>query len=196
MLARMGRNWSLIAVRGVMAILLGILIFLDPSIVLTFIAVFAIVDGVFGILQAFQHRGESQWGWMLLEGVIGVILGIVIILYPVGAALAVTWIIGAWAISTGVVEILLAFRLRKEIQGEFWLGLAGVLSIAFGVVAILFPLSTFVTLSWLIATYAIIFGMMLVFLAFRVRSEYNRSIAGSTADDSSTNATTPSRTTI
>ncbi len=184
MLATMGRNWWLIALRGAMAILLGILILLDPSVVISLIAAFAIVDGVFAVIQAFQNRGQRQWIWMLLEGIVGVIFGIIVLTFPVGAAIAVTLVIAGWAIATGIFEVVQAIRLREEIKGEFWLGLAGIASIIFGVLAILFPLTTFLTLTWLIAGYAIMFGVVLIMLAFRVRNA---------AGGGSTSASSPSR---
>jgi len=78
-------------------------------------------------------------------------------------------LVASWAIITGVSEIMLAIRLRKEIEGEFWLGLAGVLSVLFGIFAALSPLISFLALTWLIAGYAIAFGVILILLAFRVR---------------------------
>jgi uncharacterized membrane protein HdeD (DUF308 family) len=177
----MGRNWWQILLRGIVAILFGVLIFLDPATLVTFIGALALVDGVFGIVQAVQHRGQPHWVWMLLEGIVGVIFGVLVLFNLLGAAIAITIVIGAWSIVTGILEIVQAIRLRREIQGEFWLGLAGVLSIVFGVLAILFPLTTFLTLAWLVAGFAIVFGVMLIFLAFRVRGEYNRSGTGSTS---------------
>ncbi len=169
MLDVMGRYWWVIALRGVMAIIIGILIFLDPSVVLTLIAVFAIVDGVIGFIQALGQRGQTNWFWHLLESVAGIVIGILIIAFPLSSAVVITLLVASWAIITGVSEIMLAIRLRKEIEGEFWLGLAGVLSVLFGIFAALSPLISFLALTWLIAGYAIAFGVILILLAFRVR---------------------------
>jgi uncharacterized membrane protein HdeD (DUF308 family) len=105
----------------------------------------------------------------LLESIVGIVAGVLIVLFPLSSAIVITLLIASWAILTGIAEIFMAIRLRKEIVGEFWLGLAGVLSVLFGIFAIFSPLASFLALSWLIAGYAIAFGVILILLAFRVR---------------------------
>lgn len=169
MIANMKRNWWMIALRGVAAILLGILIILDPGIVITFIGVFALVDGVFGTVQAFGQRGTRNFIPMLLEGLLGILIGVLVLLRPFAAALSISLLFALWTIGTGVIEIVLAIRLRKEIEGEIWLGLGGLVSVILGVVALFSPLLTFIVITWLAAGYAIMFGVVLILLAFRVR---------------------------
>ncbi len=174
MIAAMKRNWWMIALRGVVAILLGILIILDPSVVITFIGVFALVDGVFGVIQAFGQRGTNNFIPMLLEGLLGILIGVLVLLNPLAAAATIAIVAAIWLIGTGIIEIVLAIRLRKEIKGEFWLGLGGAVSIIAGVIALMLPLLTFLTLTWIAAGYAVAFGVVLILLAFRVRN-YNGS---------------------
>jgi len=121
------------------------------------------------LIEAVQHRGQPQWVWHLLESIVGIVAGVLIVLFPLSSAIVITLLIASWAILTGIAEIFMAIRLRKEIVGEFWLGLAGVLSVLFGIFAIFSPLASFLALSWLIAGYAIAFGVILILLAFRVR---------------------------
>ena len=176
MIANMKRNWWMIALRGAVAILLGILIFVDASVVITFVGVFALVDGIFGVIQAFQHRGGRDFVPMVIEGALGILIGILVLLNPLAAAASIALIAAIWLIGTGVIEIVLAIHLRKEIESEFWLGLGGVVSIIAGVIALFSPLMTFLTLTWIIAGYAIAFGIVLIMLAFRVRSYDNSTI--------------------
>ncbi len=178
MLGVLARNWWVLALRGALAILLGIFLFLFPPLVVeTLVIVFgayAFIDGVAGIWTAIQNRNRERWWLALLEGVLGVFAGVVVFAYPmfatVTATLFVLYIISFWAITTGIMEIWAAIQLRKEISNELWLGLSGLLSLIFGVALILFPSTGVLAVLTLIAVYAILFGVMLLMLAFRLRS--------------------------
>ncbi len=174
MLDVMARNWWMLALRGVAAILFGIAVFLAPGIALNVLvlvwAAFMLVDGVFAIATAFRSReGNPRWWAHLLEGFISILAGIGAFLFPGLTSLVFLYIIAFWAIFTGVMEIIAAIQLRKAIEGEFWLGLSGVLSIIFGVVLILFPGAGILTLLALLGGYAVFFGIILLILAFRLR---------------------------
>ncbi|MBZ0292042.1 MAG: HdeD family acid-resistance protein [Anaerolineae bacterium] len=177
MLGVMSKNWWMVALRGVAAIIFGILIILFPNLAIgTFVFVFAayaLVDGIFTIINAVQNRNQSRWWVYLLEGIIGVIAGIVVFANPLFSAITlplfVLYIVAFWAIFTGVSEIVAAFQLRKEIEGEFWLGLSGLLSLVFGILLLVNPGEGILTLLFIVAAYAIIFGAMLIMLAFRLR---------------------------
>lgn len=174
MLATMSRNWWVLLIRGVAAILFGIAALIWPGLALVTLvllfAAYAFVDGIFAIIFALQHRSQPRWWVTLLEGIVGVLAGVATFIWTDVAGFVLLTIIGVWAIMTGVMEIILAIRLREEIQGEFWMGLGGLLSILFGLFVIFFPGAGALSIVWLIATYAIVFGVILVFLAFRVRS--------------------------
>lgn len=174
MLATMSRNWWILLVRGIAAILFGIAALLWPGLALVTLvllfAAYAFVDGVFTIIFALQHRSQPRWWVTLLEGIVGVVAGIAIFLWPDMASFVLLNFIAVWAIITGVMEIILAIRLREEIQGEFWMGLGGLLSILFGILVILFPGAGALSIVWMIAAYAIVFGVFMILLAFRVRS--------------------------
>jgi uncharacterized membrane protein HdeD (DUF308 family) len=129
-----------------------------------------LVDGVFDIIAAFQTRErEGSWWLALLEGVAGIVAGLIALIFPALAAEVFLLLISAWAIVTGVIEIVTAIRMREQITGEFWLGLAGVASIAFGLLLFLFPVTAALTILWLIGGYAIVFGIMLILLGWRLR---------------------------
>lgn len=167
-------NWWALAVRGALAILFGIIAFVWPGISLTALvllfAAFAFVDGVFAIVMGVRGiRGDERWWAFLLEGILGVGAAVVTVLWPAITALALLFLIAAWAIVTGVLEIVAAVRLRRVIRGEWLLALAGVASIAFGVLLALNPGAGALAVLWLIGAYAIVFGALLVGLGFRLR---------------------------
>jgi uncharacterized membrane protein HdeD (DUF308 family) len=173
-LASMARNWWVLVVRGLLAILFGILAFVWPELtVVALVALFgafALVDGVFALVAAFRaHERRRDWWAFALEGLFGIALGVLAFLWPDVTAFALLYLIAAWCVITGIFEIAAAIRLRKVIRGEFFLGLAGVFSIAFGVLVVVFPGAGAVAIVWAIAVYAILFGALLIALGLRLR---------------------------
>jgi len=164
----------------VAAILLGILAFAWPGITLfvlvLFFGAYMLVDGIFAIVAAVRAAGEEDRWWLLLiEGILGVLAGLVAFFWPGLTALALLYFIAAWAIVTGIMEIVAAVRLRQEIEGEWALGLSGLLSMIFGVLLVVLPAPAgLLSLVWLIGAYAVATGVLLLILAFRVRSEAGR----------------------
>jgi len=174
MLELLARHWWLLVLRGVSAIVFGVLAFSWPGVtvqvLLIFFGAYMLVDGVFTVIAALRGREHTEhWVLLLLEGLLGVGVGVLTWVAPVIAGIAILMYIAAWALVTGVLEIVTAIRLRREIEGEFWLGLAGVLSVGFGVFLLAFPLAGALALVWTMAAYAVAFGIVLVLLGFRVR---------------------------
>ena len=173
MIHELARNWGFIALRGALAVVFGVIAFFEPAsafaaLVLLFGA-YAFVDGVFALIALFRGAGKDRFWVLVLEAVVGIGIGILTIAQPAATALALLYYVGIWAILTGIFELVAAIRLRKEITGEFWLGLAGVLSIAFGVLLFAIPGPAALALTVWIGAYAVIFGVMLLLLAFRLR---------------------------
>jgi uncharacterized membrane protein HdeD (DUF308 family) len=173
MIHELARNWGWIALRGALAIVFGVLALAWPAsafaaIVLLFGA-YAFVDGVFALVALFRGAARERFWMLVIEAVVGIGIGILTIARPAATALALLYYVGIWAILTGIFELVAAIRLRKEITGEFWLGLAGVLSIVFGVVLFAAPGPAALALAVWIGAYAIVFGVMLLLLAFRLR---------------------------
>ncbi len=173
--AALAKNWWVLALRGVLAIVFGVLAALMPGITLFALVLlfgsYAIIDGGFAIVAAIRRRGTAgPWWALLLEGLIGIAAGVVTFVFPGLSALALVYVIGAWAIFTGVLEILAAFVLRRQIQGEWWLAATGVLSIIFGGLVLVRPGAGALALVLWIGAYAIVFGILLLALAFRLRS--------------------------
>ncbi len=169
------RSWWVIALRGVLAILFGTLALLWPGLVLLVVvasfAAYALVDGIFAILAAVTGpRAGRRWWSLVLEGVLGISAGVLTFLWPDITWLALLYLMAYWAIATGVFEVVAAVRLRKEIEGEWALGLSGVLSVLFGLALIILPAEATLFIALLIATYWILFGVLLLALAFRLRT--------------------------
>jgi uncharacterized membrane protein HdeD (DUF308 family) len=131
---------------------------------------YAIVDGAFSIVAALRRRAGSRTWWALLaQGIIGIAAGLVTFLFPGLTAVTLVYVIAAWAIVTGVLEIIAAIRLRRELTGEAWLIFSGVLSIVFGGLLMIAPGAGALALVLWIGAYAIVFGVLLLALAFRLR---------------------------
>ena len=168
------RYWWMIALRGVLAIVFGVLAFIWPgatlaTLVLLFGA-YAFVDGVVSIVVGIKEYGERERWWAtLLGGVVSLGAGIITFLMPGITTLTLLTLIALWAVVRGIFEIVAAIRLRHVIRGEWLLGLAGVLSIVFGVWMLAFPGAGAIAVIWWIGAYAIALGLMLVALGFRAR---------------------------
>jgi len=175
----LSRYWWLTLLRGLIWILFGIVVFTQPTIslvtlTLTF-GVFALVDGISNVMHAIGgHRNNEHWWILLLIGLCGIGIGLLTFPKPAITTLVLLFYVAIWAIGTGLLEIVAAIHLRKEIHGEFWLALARLLSIAFGMLLVARPAAGVLSVLWLIAGYATAFGVMLVVLAFRVRGVGSR----------------------
>ena len=171
----LARWWWTFIIRGLLAIAFGVLAFFAPglgiAVLVGLFAAWALIDGVANLITGFGSRNRDKSWWLeILEGVVSIIAGIIALAFPVLAAEILVIIIAAWAIVTGIFEIIAAFRLREQIKGEFWLGLAGLASILFGVILFVFPGVGALSLVWLIGSFALVFGVFLVILGWRLRS--------------------------
>ena len=170
----LARWWWTFILRGLLAIAFGVLALLAPglgvALLVGLFAAWALIDGVTGLYAGIRSRQTDKSWWLeVLEGIVSIIAGLIALILPAFAAEILVILIAAWAIVTGVFEIWTAVRLREKIQGEFWLGLAGVASILFGVVLIAFPAAGVLSLVWLIGSFAIVFGVFLLILGWRLR---------------------------
>ena len=168
------RNWWLVVIRGLLAIMFGLIAFLWPDlawlVLILMFGVYAIVDGVFAMLSSVtRSRYSSRWWVFLLEGIVSVAAGTVVLLRPELASFALIVVIAVWAILTGILEIVGAIRLRREITNEWMLGFGGFVSIVLGVLILFQPETSGLVITLMIGTYALIFGILLVALGFRLR---------------------------
>ncbi|MCO5100094.1 MAG: HdeD family acid-resistance protein [Burkholderiaceae bacterium] len=169
------RSWWVLLLRGLVAIAFGILIWIQPGIslaaLLLLFGAYAMVEGILVIWTAVAERAQREHWWLLLlEGLLSVGVGILTFVVPDITALALLFYIAIRAIATGVLEIVTAIHLRREIEGEWLLILGGLASVVFGVILMAQPGVGALAVLWLIATYAIVFGVLLVILAFKARS--------------------------
>ena len=168
-------HWWALAIRGVIAILFGLAALLRPDIALQALILlfgaYALVDGVFAIVGVFggTRGGTPRW-LLLIEGIAGILAGLIAFVLPGLTAIVLLYIIAVWAIVTGIFEIASAIRLRQEITGEWALIIGGALSILFGVIlAVIGPVAGLLSLIWLIGVYAVAFGILMLITSFQVR---------------------------
>ena len=168
-------HWWALAIRGGIAIIFGLAALLRPDIALgaliLLFGAYALVDGVFAIVGVFggTRGGTPRW-LLLIEGIAGILAGIIAFVLPGLTAIVLLYLIAAWAVVTGVFEIATAIRLRQEIRGEWALIIGGALSILFGVLlAVIGPVAGLLSLIWLIGIYAVAFGILMLITAFQVR---------------------------
>lgn len=170
----MARNWWILLVRGLAAILFGITAIVWPalslSVMVMLFGAYILVDGVFSMFDAIRARNsvDNWWLW-LLEGLLGVAMGLLTLFMPGITALLLLAFVAVWSILGGVLRIATAIQLRKKIQGEWVLIFSGVLSILFGIAIVALPHAGLVSIAWLIGFWAIVFGVVFVLLAFRLR---------------------------
>ena len=170
MLGRLAQNWWILVLRGIVGILFGILAFAYPrdtvAALVILLGAYMFVDGVTALVMAFHvDRGS---GWLVLSGGAGILAGFQTFFYPVVTAHALLYIIAAWAIITGIFEIVAAIEFRRALSDMWLLGLAGALSFALGIVLAAAPDTGLISLVWLLGGYALVFGVLYMIAGFRL----------------------------
>jgi uncharacterized membrane protein HdeD (DUF308 family) len=184
----LGARWWMLVVRGIAAILFGVLALARPGIsaiaLVLLWGAYAFVDGAAAIgLAARAGREGRRWGWLLFEGLLSIGAAIVTSMWPGITALALLMVIAVWAVLTGIAEIVAAIELRHVIRGEWMLALCGVLSIGFGAVTLALPGASAMALVTLLGAYAVVFGVTVAGLGFRIHhwaSRERRALTGGT----------------
>jgi uncharacterized membrane protein HdeD (DUF308 family) len=179
MLTLLFKNWWVLLLKGILLIIFGILSFMNPGITLTtlvlWFAIFMMIDGVFSIFGVVSNWKTEEDKWLLLaEGALGLILGFLVYRSPGTFLSFIAFVIGFWAIFSGISRIAMAIQLRKEIEGEGWLILSGVLSVIFGLLVFAQPGLGITTLMWIMATFAILVGVLLIVLSLKLRKAGNQ----------------------
>jgi uncharacterized membrane protein HdeD (DUF308 family) len=175
MLSSLTSNWWLVALRGALAVVFGVIAFVWPGItfealVLLFGA-YVFLDGVLVFTFGLMAAGDGeQWWPLVLSGILGIGLGVLTFARPEAMGLALVYVVGFWAIVTGLLEVVAAIRLRDVISGEWMMALSGALSVLFGVLVVAQPNSGAIALVYLFGFYAILAGLSQLGLGFRLRS--------------------------
>lgn len=168
-------DWRLVALRGAVAILFGVGALLWPELTLWALVVlwgaYVLVDGVFALIAAFAGNVPQGRGWLVFHGLVGIGVGILTFVWPAITGLALLWVIAAWALLIGIVQIVNAVRMRREIEHEWVLGISGVLAVALAAVLIFRPSAGALAITWAIGWFAVLMGVLLLVLAWEVRRE-------------------------
>lgn len=180
----LAKNWWSLVIRGAAAVLLGILTLFWPGITVAALVLlfgaYALVHGVMALAGALRaSRAGERWGPLVVEGLIGIAAGVVAFAWPGITMVALVFVIAAWAIITGVLEIVTAVRLRKYIAREWLLGIMGVLSVVFGILLVMAPVAGALVLAIWVGAYALAFGVLEIALGFRLRKGPRTFDAGS-----------------
>jgi uncharacterized membrane protein HdeD (DUF308 family) len=169
----LAKNWWMLLLRGVAAIIFGVLAFAWPGMTLLtlimFYGAFALIDGVLAVVAAITGGAPAPRWWLAIVGLLGIATGLLVFMMPGLTALVLLYFIAGWAIATGVFQIIGAIRLRKEIDDEWYLILGGVVSVLFGIGVMMAPGAGALALLWIIGIYAVVIGVIMVGLAFRLK---------------------------
>jgi uncharacterized membrane protein HdeD (DUF308 family) len=173
------RSWWVPALRGIIGILFGVLALMWPGLtLLTLVALFsayALLGGIASVIGAIGHRRfDDDWWLPLLLGLVSIGAAIVAVVNPVLTTLVLVMVIAANALVTGVLDIVSAVRLRRDLAGEWLLALSGIASVVFGALVFMYPLAGAIALVWMVSVYAIVTGVLLLSLAVRARAHVSR----------------------
>lgn len=174
--AALARNWWAVALRGLAGMIVGIVAIAAPAAAMLTLAwllgVYLVADGIFAIIGAVRAaEHHHRWGLLAGEGVLNLVMGAIVWFFPAGAILAVVLILAGWALVTGVLMLISSFRLHGG-HGQLWLALGGIVSLIWGVLLALSPLSGAVVLTWWFGAYALVFGFMMLVFAFQLRRRH------------------------
>ena len=175
MIESLKRHWWVPVIRGIAAIIFGVIAFVYPGLTIAtlflFFGAWVLIDGLFRVVGAIGHRAsDPDWGWHIVIGIVGIIVGLLTFHAPQITALALIIYIAAWALMIGATEIAFAIKLRREIKGEWFLILMGLASIVFAILLLWNPIAGAAAVIWLIAWYAVVLGILAIFFGFRLRS--------------------------
>jgi len=171
----MKKNWISMLLRGIIAVIFGLLALFYPSITLSLLIVlfgiYVFAYSFLAIIFSLYNRSlDPNWWLHFLEGLIGVIAGIIVFSMPTLTAILLFYIIAAWAIITGIIQIILYIKLQKMYANEMFLGLSGLLAIIIGILLFRFPIGGIVMAAWMIGLFAVIFGILLITSAFSIKN--------------------------
>jgi uncharacterized membrane protein HdeD (DUF308 family) len=177
----LSQSWWIILWRGIAALIFGLITWFNPVItlyvMLIFFSGYAFVDGTLGIVMSFKgRRYHKDWWLLFIWASANFLTGILTFFIPIVTVVVLTDLLAIWAIVSGVLQMTTAIGLRKSIQGEGWMALGGILSIILGIVLFINPVQGGIAITWLMGIYAILFGIISIILAFRVRRSAQKTV--------------------
>jgi uncharacterized membrane protein HdeD (DUF308 family) len=169
------KHWWEILVRGIIALIFGILVLAWPGVALAVFVIifgaFVFVDGIFTLVSAINYKaGAESRTWLFIRGIAGIIVGLITFIVPAVAAIALLILIAAWALVTGVMELVFAFKANQNTAIRWMFAISGILSITLGFLMLAKPLIGALVIAWVVGAYAVLAGIVLIILAFRLRS--------------------------
>ena len=170
----LAKNWWALVIRGLLGIVVGVLTFIWPGITLAALVLlfgaYSLVDGALNLAAAVRAaQAHERWGILVIEGLVGIAASAVTVLWPAITAIALVYVIAAWAVVTGTLEITAAVRLRRHIKGEWLLALSGIASLIFGILMMIAPIAGALVIALWVGAYALVSGIILIALGFRLR---------------------------
>lgn len=170
------KHWWHVALRGFLALLFGILLFAWPGIAMFIFAIvfgaYVFVDGIFTLVAAINYKaGAGKRYWLFVRGIFGIIVGIVTFFWPAITEIALVLLIGAWALIAGIMELNFAFRAVKNTGIKWLFAISGILAVILGMLLLIRPIAAIIAVIWVIAAYAVIAGILLLIVGFRLRSQ-------------------------
>jgi uncharacterized membrane protein HdeD (DUF308 family) len=174
MVRLMAQHWWVVLLRGIVAILFGLMAFAWPGLTIAVLVLFwgayALVDGIFAVVAGIR----SKWGSVIFLGLLGIAAGLVTLFWPAITAIALLYVIAFWALFVGMLQIVAAVRLRREIQGEWLWILSGILMVILGALLVVHPGAGALSVIWMIASFAVVWGILLIALSFRLKGASTR----------------------
>jgi uncharacterized membrane protein HdeD (DUF308 family) len=169
------KHWWQIALRGFLALIFGILVLAWPGVALAILAIifgaYVFVDGIFTLVAAVNYKaGAGRRTWLFIRGIAGIIVGLITFFWPAITALALVIIIAAWALVTGVMELIFAFKANQDSAIRWMFAISGILSLILGALMLAQPIIGALVIVWVIGAYAVLAGILLIILGFRLRS--------------------------
>ena len=174
MLQALASAWWVFLLRGIVSVLLGVAIWFQPvasvAVLVVFFGAWMLVDGIFTSVGSIVRRNENpEWGWMLVSGIMSLVIGVLTLRAPGLTVVVLVMFVSVWAMMLGISQIALGWRIRKELSNEWTLYLSGAVALLFGIMVMWDPAAGAVSVLWMIAFFALLFGIALIVLSFRLK---------------------------
>lgn len=174
MVVTWSRSWETLVARGIVAILFGVIALLFPRLTLGILiflfAAWVLADGITALIAGLRVTGDGGRSWtLILAGALGILIGIIALVFPAATAIVLLFLIAAWAIVRGIIEIGVAITSPSEVRNRWLLALSGIVSVLFGIAIAVVPGASLLAFIWLIALFAIIYGALQIVLGLRMR---------------------------